>query len=155
MKKGWSCLPKSTTSKEDTAAVMDASTAPTALKTILNYLDLIFEFGIFMSMRYFKYNKHKDKKTTRYKQTMEDRPGFARHQLMSQNRNGSINGKIHSSKIAVQAPFRISDEKWITGKHKGKKINESATDYIEWMIENTPMPNPHRLTLERELKNRK
>jgi len=99
--------------------------------------------------------KYLQKKKWKKKKTMENRPGFARHQLMSQNRNGSINEKIHSSSVAVEGPFRISNEKWITGKHTGKKINESATDYIEWMIENIPMPTPHKLTLQRELKNRK
>ena len=33
-------------------------------------------------------------------------------------------------------PFRISDEVWIVGKHKGKKISETPASYIEWSIKN-------------------
>jgi hypothetical protein len=33
-------------------------------------------------------------------------------------------------------PFRISDEVWIVGKHKGKKISETPSSYIEWSIKN-------------------
>lgn len=33
-------------------------------------------------------------------------------------------------------PFRISDEVWIVGKHKGKKISDTPASYIEWSIKN-------------------
>ena len=33
-------------------------------------------------------------------------------------------------------PFRISDEVSIVGKHKGKKISETPSSYIEWSIKN-------------------
>ena len=33
-------------------------------------------------------------------------------------------------------PFRISDEVWTVGKHKGKKISETPASYIEWAKKN-------------------
>jgi hypothetical protein len=42
----------------------------------------------------------------------------------------SVNG------IKPFTPFRISDEVWTVGKHKGKKISETPASYIEWSIKN-------------------
>jgi uncharacterized protein (DUF3820 family) len=33
-------------------------------------------------------------------------------------------------------PFRISDEVWVVGKYKGKKISETPVSYIQWAIKN-------------------
>lgn len=33
-------------------------------------------------------------------------------------------------------PFRISDEVWLVGKHKGIKLIDTPVSYIKWAIEN-------------------
>lgn len=33
-------------------------------------------------------------------------------------------------------PFRISDEVWIAGKYKGKKISDTPSSYLNWSIKN-------------------
>jgi hypothetical protein len=44
-------------------------------------------------------------------------------------------------------PFRISDEVWLVGKHKGKKISESPASYIEWAITNMNLTDTARSIL--------
>ena len=59
----------------------------------------------------------------------------------------SINNKI------LYTPFRISDETWLIGKHKGKKIKDLPVKYIEWALKNLKMSANAILTLQ-ELKNK-
>ena len=33
-------------------------------------------------------------------------------------------------------PFRISDNTWLVGKHKGKKLDEIPKNYIQWVLNN-------------------
>ena len=47
-----------------------------------------------------------------------------------------INELNSVTSIKPFTPFRISDEVWIVGKHKGKKISETPASYIEWSIKN-------------------
>jgi uncharacterized protein (DUF3820 family) len=59
----------------------------------------------------------------------------------------SINHKVQHK------PFRISDETWLIGKHKGKKIKDLPVKYIEWSLKNLKMSANAILTLQ-ELKNK-
>jgi len=59
----------------------------------------------------------------------------------------SINHKI------PYIPYRISDETWLIGKHKGKKIKDLPGKYIEWALKNLKMSANAILTLQ-ELKNK-
>jgi len=59
----------------------------------------------------------------------------------------SINHKI------PYTPYRISDETWLIGKHKGKKIKDLPGKYIEWALKNLKMSENAILTLQ-ELKNK-
>ena len=59
----------------------------------------------------------------------------------------SINHKI------PYTPYRISDETWLIGKHKGKKIKDLPGKYIEWALKNLKMSANAILTLQ-ELKNK-
>jgi|TARA_X000001388_G_scaffold76917_1_gene75681 hypothetical protein len=99
------------------------------------------------------YNKYKDKQTTRYKKLMEDRPGYAKHQLMGANRSGGYNSAIN--KKIPRACIRVSDETWIKGRFKGKKIKHAGKPYIEWMLENREMPSSHKVLLRQTLKTMK
>ena len=44
-------------------------------------------------------------------------------------------------------PFRISDEVWIVGKHKGKKISDTPASYIEWSLNNMNLTDTARSIL--------
>jgi uncharacterized protein (DUF3820 family) len=59
----------------------------------------------------------------------------------------SINHKI------LYTPFRISDETWLIGKHKGKKIKDIPLSYILWALKNLKMSETALLTLQ-QLKNK-
>lgn len=44
-------------------------------------------------------------------------------------------------------PFRISDEVWVVGKYKGKKITESPASYIQWALNNMNLTDTARSIL--------
>ena len=55
----------------------------------------------------------------------------------------SINHKVKYT------PFRISDETWIIGKHKGKKIKDLPISYIKWALKNLKMSETTILILKK------
>ena len=55
----------------------------------------------------------------------------------------SINHKI------LYTPFRISDETWLIGKHKGKKIKDLPISYIKWALKNLKMSERTILMLKK------
>tara|TARA_R110000737_G_scaffold251638_1_gene261068 strand:- start:1327 stop:1635 length:309 start_codon:yes stop_codon:yes gene_type:complete len=99
------------------------------------------------------YNKYKDKKTTRYKTLMENRPGFAKHQLMGAGRSGDHNTAILN--VIPKSLIRVSDERWIRGKFKGVKIKDSGKEYVKWILENREMPKSHEVLVRNILKTMK
>ena len=44
--------------------------------------------------------------------------------------------ELNNPKNVPASPFRYSDETWIVGKFKGKKLNETPAGYISWCIKN-------------------
>ena len=44
--------------------------------------------------------------------------------------------ELHLPKNVPFTPFRISDEVWLVGKHKGIKLIDTPVSYIKWAIEN-------------------
>ena len=84
---------------------------------------------------------------------MENRPGFAKHQLMSAGRSGDHN-TILLNKVP-KALIRISDERWISGKFKGVKIKDSDKLYVKWILENREMPKSHTVLVRAILKTMK
>ena len=59
------------------------------------------------------------------------------------NELNSINHKVQHK------PFRISDETWIIGKHKGKKIKDLPISYIKWALKNLKMSESTILILKK------
>lgn len=47
-----------------------------------------------------------------------------------------INELNSVNNIKPYTPFRISDETWLVGKYKGKKIKDIPDSYIQWAIKN-------------------
>ena len=84
---------------------------------------------------------------------MEDPSGYAKHQLMGANRSGRYNSAIN--KKIPMACIRVSDETWIKGKFKGKKIKNTPIVYVKWMLENREMPSSHQVLLRQILKTMK
>ena len=84
---------------------------------------------------------------------MENRPGFAKNQLMSAGRSGDHN-TILLNKVP-KALIRISDERWISGKFKGVKIKDSGKEYVKWILENREMPKSHEVLVRNVLKTMK
>jgi hypothetical protein len=62
--------------------------------------------------------------------------------------------ELNSPKNDLTPPFRFSDEKWVVGKHKGKKIDETPVNYIEWSLKNMRLSIETKTFLEDKLKNR-
>lgn len=61
--------------------------------------------------------------------------------------------ELNSPKQDIQQPFRISDEKWLIGKHKGKTLNETPEYYIKWILSNfNNLSNTHRTILNNKIK---
>lgn len=85
---------------------------------------------------------------------MENRPGFAKHQLMSAGRSGDYNTALLNTEIP-KAIIRVSDERWIKGKFKGVKIKDSDKSYVKWMLENREMPKSHEVLVRNILKTMK
>ena len=52
---------------------------------------------------------------------------------MSGNNNTEITEK------PKQVPFRITDDVMKIGKHKGKKLSEVPTSYLQWMLKKMKM----------------
>jgi hypothetical protein len=54
----------------------------------------------------------------------------------------------------VQEPFRILDEVWIVGKHKGGKVKDAPKHYLQWVIQNfNHLSKTHKSILENYLQN--
>lgn len=62
--------------------------------------------------------------------------------------------ELNSPKNDLTPPYRYSDERWIVGKHKGKKIDDIPTSYIEWCLQNMRISVETKTFLEDKLKNR-
>ena len=52
-------------------------------------------------------------------------------------------------------PFRISDERWIVGKYKNTKLEETPVSYIEWAIKNMNLTSTALSILKMKLDNLK
>ncbi len=63
---------------------------------------------------------------------------FIRTEIMHAHMSGNNNTEI--TKKPKQVPFRITDGVMKIGKHKGKKLSEVPTSYLEWMLKKMKMP---------------
>jgi hypothetical protein len=48
-------------------------------------------------------------------------------------------------------PFRISDERWIVGKYKNTRLEETPKSYIEWSIKNMNLSSTALAILKNKL----
>lgn len=49
-------------------------------------------------------------------------------------------------------PFRISDEVWLVGKHKGKKLSETPLSYLKWAVDNMSISDMYLSILKNLIK---
>ena len=62
--------------------------------------------------------------------------------------------ELNSPNNELTPPYRYSDERWVVGKHKGKKVDEVPADYIKWCLEFMRLSKESRTFLEDKLKNK-
>jgi hypothetical protein len=62
--------------------------------------------------------------------------------------------ELNSPKNHLTPPYRYSDERWVVGKHKGKKIDETPVEYIKWSLNYMQLSKESTAFLENKLKNR-
>jgi hypothetical protein len=48
-------------------------------------------------------------------------------------------------------PFRISDEIWLVGKYKGKKLDDIPKSYLEWVLKSFSLSSSDSLILKNKL----
>ncbi len=62
-----------------------------------------------------------------------------------------INELNSVTSIKPFTPFRISDEVWLVGKYKGKKISEIPESYIRWAINNMNLTSTAKSILNNKI----
>lgn len=78
-----------------------------------------------------------------------DRKGKFQHTQHSKQFNKELNSV--NKKVPFQ-PFRMMDEVWIVGKHVGKKLSDTPTEYIQWALDNMQLSISARHSLQSKLK---